>query len=414
MNSKMAVLFAGALVAGGVFVAMNSKDPGGEEEVLLSERSGGAAGSRTERRALDLSEKALRFLQSVPDFDLNNPPTFAEIKARTGDLTIEQIEALLAEHTSHEGLTGWLRSALWAEQGRRNDRGAFELLLSQLEKADDWLGVFANDQALFAYIRGRTESQEAFDDSVDAVIEDIGTLAGKTHSGHWRSGAVSRLFEKLGRMDHEAAWDLVQEPCLNEQLHADVPGLFESSETAASAGFFRGLSSEQLVAKYLGEWERVLELPEVAQSYENYKTQITSTLSGFVPIPPEEVIISNALASLARFNPEAALSWLADHEAAPEKPDYNRIHGMWRQLATNYPERALEIFEEEKYSDPRRAHIGWLLSQDFSAVPDAITETPKASHQTQILHSVISSAGSNHVNDFFPTPEGPNRLPNFQ
>jgi hypothetical protein len=30
------------------------------------------------------------------------------------------------------------------------------------------------------------------------------------------------------------------------------------------------------------------------------------------------------------------------------------------------------------------------------------------------MQSVIWSAGSDHVNDFFPTPEGPNRLPNFQ
>lgn len=414
MNSKMAVLFAGALVAGGVFVAMNSKDPGGKEEVSLSERSGGAAGSRTERLALDLSEKALRFLQSVPDFDLNNPPTFAEIQARTKDLTIEQIEELLAEHPSHEGLTGWLRSALWAELGRRNDRASFERLLKTPEGLKRGESSFARDQAVFAFLRGRVEQMTGFDENRDTIIEDINKLSSRGSGPHWQTGAVAGLFSKLVRLDHKAAWDLIQSNDLSETLLAEGVDLFASKQNSAVVGFFRALPSEALVTSYFEEWGNILELPTVTKSYEDYKKQISSSFSGWVSIPPEEVIISNALASLARFNPEAALSWLADHEADPEKPDYNRIHGMWRQLATNYPEQALEIFAEEKYSDPRRANIGWLLSQDFSAVTDAITETPKASHQTQILHSVISSAGSNHVNDFFPTPEGPNRLPNFQ
>ena len=414
MNSKLALLLAGALVVGGVFVAIKARGPGGEEAAPAGERNVGASGSRTERRALNPSEKALRFLKSVPGMDLSHAPTFAEIQARTGDLTLEQIEELLAENESHEGLSGWLRSALWAELGRRNDRAAFERLLSSAGSEGAIGSSFAKDQALFGFIRGRSEGLEEFDESVDAVIEDLGTLAAKTNSGHWRARAVSELFEKLGRMDSEAAWELVQEPCLEEHLHAEVPGLFDNSQTAATTGFFRSLSSEKAVLTYLGEWERILELPEVKKSYENYKEQITSSFSGFVPIPAEEVIIANALASLARFNPEAALTWLTEHEADPEKPDYNRIHGMWRALAENSPERALEIFAEEKYVGARRANIGWVLSGGFSLVPEVITGTPKASHQTQILHSVISSAGSNHVNDFFPTPEGPNRLPDLQ
>ncbi|MEJ6642895.1 MAG: hypothetical protein QNL33_06525 [Akkermansiaceae bacterium] len=238
----------------------------------------------------------------------------------------------MAANESHEGLSGWLRSALWAELGRRNDRAAFERRLSSAGSDEAGGASFANDQALFAFIRGRSESLEDFDDSVDAVIEDIGTLAAKTSSGHWRSKAVSELFRKLARMDYGAAWDLVQEPCLNEQLRAEVPGLFNSNQTAATTGFFRALSSEKLVMTYLGEWERVLELPEVKKNYESYQAQLNSRLSGDIAIPPEEVI----------------------------------------------------------------------------------RETPSASHQTQILQSVIWSAGSDHVNDFFPTPEGPNRLPNFQ
>jgi hypothetical protein len=414
MNLKLALLLAGALVVGGVFVTMKSEDAGDEEAALLGERDERVSSSRGERRILDSSEKALRFLRSVPEMDLDNAPSFAEIQGRTGDLTLEQIEELLAANESHEGLSGWLRSALWAELGRRNDRATFERLLSSAGSDETGGASFANDQALFAFIRGRSESLKEFDDSVDVVIEDIGTLAAKSNSGHWRSKAVSELFEKLAKLDHEAAWELVQEPCLNEQLRAEVPGLFDNNQTAATTGFFRALSSEKLVRDYLGEWERVLELPEVRKNYESYRFQIDSSLSGFIAIPPEEVIISNALASLARFDPEAAVAWLAEHEPDPEKPDYNRIHGMWRALAENYPERALEIFGEEKYLDARRMNIGGVLEKDFSLVPEVITGTPKASHQVQILQSVMSSAGSAHVNDFFPTPEGPNRLPNFQ
>ena len=131
-------------------------------------------------------------------------------------------------------------------------------------------------------------------------------------------------------------------------------------------------------------------------------------------IPPEEAILKHALASLARFNPEAAVAWLAEHQVDPNKPDYYRIHGMWRELATQYPEQAFEIFSREEFVDARRSNASTLIRNDFSLAPGIIQKTEKSSHQAQILNSVISSGSSTHVYDFFPTPEGNNRLPDFQ
>ena len=414
MNSKFAFLFAGALVVGGIFVMLKARDSGEGDEVLGSQREERVSGSGKERRVLAPGEKALRFLQSVPDWDVNAATSFAEIQARTGDLSIEQIEALLAEHSSHEGLSGWLRSALWAELGRRNDRSAFDRLLENATQAQRGEGVFARDQAIFAYLRGRVDQLTGFDESLDSIVDDFNKLSLQASSLLWQTGAAAGLASRLARLDHEAAWEFLQSNELSESASAADFAMIPGAETSASVGFFRGLSSEDLVGSYFEKWESTLDLPEVRKSYEAYRRAMNSGFSGVVPIPDEEVIFSAALASMARFNPEEALGLLAEHELDPDNPDYNRIHGMWRALAETYPERALEIFSEEKYLDPRRANIGWLLSQDYSAVPDAITETAQPSHQTQILQNVISSAGSNHVNDFFPTPEGPNRLPNFQ
>lgn len=414
MNSKVAVFLALLLVISGIVIAVSDK--GGKE--AGPGRAAGIDDPRVDgggrRRSSSSKGDPMAYLQSVAKLDLNDAPTFVSLEAMAGQLSIEQIRDLLSNHDSHEALSGWLRSALWAELGRRNHRESLELLIDQLGGKSGAATQFSDDQAIFAFLRGRAESLVGFDESVDAVIGEINLFSSKTESRHWQTKAVSVLFEKLAAIDHEAAWDLLQGPCLNEGQGADVPGLFASKQTAAMTGFFRSLPNEELVSSYLGEWERVLDLPEVKKSYEIYNQQINSTLSGFIAIPPEETIMAHALASLARFDPAGALEWLADHQVDPEKPDYNRIHGMWRQLATRHPDEALEIFAREEYVDARRSNIGWLLGRDFSKTADVIAATPKASHQAQILGDLLHSAGSNHVNDFFPTPEGPNRLPNFQ
>lgn len=258
------------------------------------------------------------------------------------------------------------------------------------------------------------ENLSGFDDNLDSVLEDLNNFASVRDSGYWRSPAVTRLFSRLTQIDPEAAWDLAHKNSLDDKLHDSIPGLVDNRLVSSLTGFFRVLPSEELASSYLKKWQSALETPEAKKAYDTYQQQMSSNLSGFIAIPPEETIISQAVASLARFNPEAAVTWLKEHEPNPDKPDYNRIHGMWRQLATNYPEQALEIFAQEEYLDPRRANIGWMIQSDHSLLPDAVAQTEKASHQVQIIQNVLMSAGSNHVKDFFPTPEGLNRLPNFQ
>lgn len=412
MNSKLSVILAGVLGLAGIVLLIDrtgtdSSDP---ELSTRTPREGGGPPRRQGRSA----EERMSYLKSLPGLDLNSAPSFASIESQVRGLTNDQIHQLLEENTSHEGLSGWLRSALWAELGRRNDRESFEMLLGQLGKEDDGPGAFASDQAVFAFIRGRTESLKEFDETVDDIVDDIGVFAKKTKSHHWMSKAISVFFDKLARMDHELAWDLASGPCFEEGFEGVLAGFHDPGQTAAISGFVGALSSQEQVQSYFEEWEGVLDTPTYRKAYEAYQKQIHSHLSGFIAVPPEERMLSNALASLARFDPEKALAWLKENEMNPEKPDYNRIHGMWRQLATEHPQEALEILAREEYADARRANLSWLLIEDFSLTPDAIAATPEASHQVQILGDVIRSAASNHVKDFMPTPEGPNRLPNFQ
>lgn len=414
MNTKLSICLAALLLIAGVTIAFktsyNTVKKSSENQPSIEKKDH----SRSARNQPNLSAGSFRFLQSVPDLDLNSPPTFSSIEDRTKHLTIAQIEDLLDKHTSHEGLTGWLRSALWAELGRRNHRPTIDALLTRLQNEESNRANFPDDQAIFAFLRGRTETLTEFDDNLDSVLEDFNNFAGARKSGYWRSPAVTRLFSQLTRIDPEAAWDLAHKNSLSENLHDNMPGLVDNSLVSSLTGFFQGLPSEELASSYLKKWQSALETPEAKKAYDTYQQQLNSRLSGFIAIPPEESIVTQAVASLARFNPEIAVAWLKEHEPNPEKPDYNRTHGMWRQLATNYPEQALEIFSREEYLDPRRANIGWMIQYNHSLLPDVIAETDKSSHQVQIIQSVLMSSGSNHVKDFFPTPDGPNRLPNFQ
>lgn len=414
MNSKLAIGLASLFLIVGLIFVLKTNDSDENESSQNTDSQSPSSSSRSQRSPADSAQSNFRFLKSLPDLDINNPPTFADIQSRTEHLTIEQIEALLVEHTTHEGLTGWLRSALWGELGKRNHRPSFDSLVANLEGKQPGNSSFANDQAIFAFLRGRAETLTAFDDSLDSIFEDINTFADKTQSRHWQPRTISRLFTKLTRIDLETAWELTHVNPITEIVHANVPGLIDNSQVSTLTGFFQALSTEELAASYLKKWQPAMETPEAIKAYETYQTQMNSRLSGMIITPQEETIVGQALASLSRFNPEAAVAWLAENEPNPDKPDYNRIHGMWRQLASNYPEQATKIFSRKEYLDPRRANIGWLISNDFSLLPEAIAQTEKASHQVQIIQSVLSSAGSNHVKDFFPTPEGPNRLPAFQ
>jgi len=412
----MRILFfiAGILLLGTIYI-LNSGSSQSEDNPESSDTSPRTSKRTTSTRS-ESPEKSLRYLKSIPAMDVNNPLPFSEIQRRTRDLSLEEIQALLAEHTSHYSTTGWLRSALWAELGHRNHRQSFDELLANLDGKDPGTAAFANDQAAFAFLRGRSESLTSID-GANSVFEDINTLAAGTQSRHWQSRTIAHLFKKLASIDHQAAWELTQKSPLTETEHAGhigLIGLIDTSQTSALNGFFHSLPSEKLARQYLEKWQPALETPEARKAYQTYQTQLNSRSSGFIVTPPNETIISHALSALARFDPDAATEWLTKHQADPEKPDYNRAHSVWRQLATHHPDDALEIFSRPENIDIRRSSIGWLIENDYSLLPDIISQTDNARHQSQIIQSILSSSGSDHVKDFFPTPEGPNRLPNFQ
>lgn len=403
-----------SLVAASIFVAIRSTWACNDQASETGQPESEGKRAISNRSQLDQKAGSFRFLESVPGLDINSPPTFASIEARAAHLDIAQIETLLNQHTSHEGLSGWLRSALWAELGRRNHRPSIDTFLTKLEISEKQKTNFAHDQAIFAILRGRIETISSLENDLSPVIEDMNSFTSAREVGYWRSRSVTHLFAKMTQIDHSAAWDFVHNNPLNAAIHNQMPGVYDNKHVAPLAGFFRSLPSEILASTYLQKWQPALEAKEATAAYDNYRKQLESTLSGIILTPPGEAIISHALASLARFNPEAAVDWLNQHEPNPDKPDYNRPHAMWRQLATHHPAQALEIFSREEFINPRRGNIGWLIQNDYTLLPNAVTETEKFSHQTQIIQSVLMSAASTHVNDFFPTPGGPNRLPDFQ
>jgi hypothetical protein len=277
MKSVIALIFAAALLIAGAIIILTKDDPAPDEGPKSTQVHSQTSTSRSARPARPSSEKPFRFLKSLPSLPLSEAPGFAQVQARTKNLSIEQIQTLLAENTSHEGLSGWLRSALWAELGLRNHRKSFEKIIARLKGLEDNGASFASDQEIFAFLRGRTESLTAFDPSVSSLFEDLDTLISTKRTGHWHTRTYEHLFHKLALLDHATAWKLTQDHVLD--LDTDLPGLITNSLSSKLAGFFSCLPTEELATGYIEKWQPALETPEVRKAYEIHQTQIT-------PLPP--------------------------------------------------------------------------------------------------------------------------------
>ena len=170
MNIRFFISLALILLIGGAIIALRkhtfreNPPPAGPRTTSNTPDPGSKRGLK------NIAAKNLQTLQEIPNLNLSSAPTFSSIESRTRRLTIAQIEALLDEHTSHEGLAGWLRSALWAELGRRNHRRLFDKLVASLAGGQSGTSSFATDQALFAFLRGRAEMLNSFDDSLSSIF----------------------------------------------------------------------------------------------------------------------------------------------------------------------------------------------------------------------------------------------------
>ena len=403
-----------ALILLGLCVFLIARD----EEPVRDENSQTPPGqSSRPSRTKHTPETAAQYFKTFATLDYNHAPTFAELEFRAKHLTDEQLYLFLEELDPTANFASWLRSALWAELGRRNDPGALELLIRQAD--DKEFSIDAREQAAFAYFRGRLESLGTFEDIRDQLIPHLNIF--KDHKGThgWRSRTTKALFKKLASLDPEAAWEIVKQTSSPE--HSDTPKSLRftfGDNQSPLIGFFQGLESHDLVQTYLTEWQPTVESAGYLQAYKKYREPSPNISRSFRihKLPPsEETLISNTLASLARFDPKGALDWLLFHELDPQNPDYQRQTKMWQTHAQDFPSEAMQLLSNPAFSKHHFEIAATLGKHNLSLAPDLISALGQYSEtQGRVLNRVISHAASNNTIDKFPEPDRHNRIFNFQ
>ena len=362
-------------------------------------------------------ESALRYLKSFPSLDYNHAPSFSELESRTKHLSDLQLYLLLEELDPTANFAIWLRSALWAELGRRGHPDALKLLITQADSKD--FSIDARDQAAFAYFRGRLEALDTFEGIRDELIPDLNIFKDNKGTHDWRPRTTKALFKKLATLNPEAAWEIVNQT--NSPEHSDTPKSLRftfGDIHSPFMGVFQGLESHDLVQTYLAEWQPAVESPEYRKKYENYRTPQGEPTRSFriYRLPPyEEALISNTLSSLARFDPKGSLDWLLLHRLQPEQADHQRLANLWQTHAQESPTEARQLLTDPAFSKHHFEIAATIGKHNFSLAPDLISSLTQYSEtQGRVLNRLISHSASNNTIDKFPQPDRHNRIPNYQ
>lgn len=407
------VIFAATLLVIAVFLATQSGSSSPSSPTPNS-----TPPKNSQSRRTTSPKDSLKFLRSLTNLDYNQAPTFAQVEARAGNLSDKEIFALLEDLDSSGNFAIWLRSALWAELGRRNHPDALPLLIDQAD--DTEFSIDARDQAAFAFFRGRIDSFHDFNALRNQLIPELNHFTDQDITSDWRSRTIKTLFKKLASLDRTATWDLVKQTDSDE--HSDTPHSLRfthGDNQSPLIGFFESLASKELVQSYLTEWQPTVETPEYRKKVNEYlhptPTHDELRVSfRIMRLPPDkENLVHHHLAALARFDPLASLQWVATHQASPNRPDQQRIANMWKVLAHSYPDDAFSALSNPSISEYNFELAIALGARDFSRIPQIINALPDPAIQGQVLNRLTDRATNLRYIDNFPTPEGPNRIHNY-
>lgn len=411
------------LVAGGVWAtrepakeAVNRAVGGDKEERFRSSRS------------VDTAESSWAFVSGFQQLDYNGAPRFADLEKRMGALSDDQLFELLEGVDPKANFAHWMRAAIWAELGRRNNPKAFEMLMG-LSQSSHWANagsVFS--QTAFAFFRGRAESLDSFEAIRDQLMPQVEALRRQGSHHPWRQRVMERVFQRMAEVDPGQSWEMVDASSWSEEKTIFVFNDEAAISYSRFLGFFRGLQNGEEVRRFLEQWQPVVESPAYRKVYQNYRTPVLTSIRRFcdTKMPPlNEYLISHALAAQAKFDPGVAEQWLEDHRLRPDQPDHERLVKMWQAFGREFPGEAMEHLSNPDLSGFHfeiAAEIGMgnlMLASDLMSVLEGKPEV-QGKVLNQLIDRGMGSANVDGVNhggveiDQYPVPDRYNRIPNFQ
>ena len=396
------LLLAGALALvvwkGGTGSANNGTDRrDGARAGFAAARDGSAKSARTPTRSLAVPNPGKR-LREILEADATHAPDLEAMDNLARRLSDEELQELILEvgFGTQIGVEGWVRSALYAEWGRRDPQAA----LARLRYAKDIdASVWATQQALFAVYRGWAEIDPAAAvlelRNDNPIIEVSGQRLHMTDC-HWIVPAYAELFRRLVAVDPEAAWS--QLPTSEERL-------------SALAGIFQGAPSERQlrahIDRWIGEWNTAAELP----SQVIFEALMENGGPDPVLIPENEQVVRQAALALARFDLEAAEEWIRTEGPGGDRHRQTRRNTLVRDWSVEFPDRAMDYLDSD---DRARIAIARAIIETDTGNAMPVMETlPDEGDRARALMHAITGLGVNDVLDYFPTTAGRNILPDF-
>lgn len=302
------------------------------------------------------------------------------------------------------GMPGWIRSALYAEWGRR-EPGALEELkaLTEGKTGQESTGV---NQALYSFFRGKIEREAVTKEVASAIMADLVEVVGKPSYLGWTGMATRELYSAFAQNDPEAAWQALPVASENPQ---QLPNI----RIAALKGVFRGVDTVEEAREYIGRWQAEWRTPEAIRAHDSYHENIMR-VSFHIPEPPLEKVGEEAALALAQFGLREAEQWLNENAPGNDSRLGTRRYSLQYAWATHNPDEALALLSNPEYADAHHGLSSGILFADSTRAVE-VGEALGATRARQTsLGSAVTHGAHNMMSDAYPGPDSISRLPNYR
>lgn len=340
-------------------------------------------------KPLSSKDAALR-LKAILHGDTPLPDEFAELEKLARYLHPVELMSRISSLDGADplGAKGRIRCALFAEWGRRDAAAALDFAdAPALAKADPWV----ERQIDFSIHRGWADS-----DPAAAFADLIADPPGSDDSRSAWAYTVQAIFYGWVKRDSNAAW----------QYLAHWPEDLPPVRDAALAGFFEGLPSTEYASRagmIAGEWRG----PQALQRAREQNPVSTAEADHYSVLPDNTTSPTVVAAAWARYDPDAALDWLATCEGPLSQSSMRQ--GMAFRWASQSPRNAFQWLviraSAGEQPDEALAHgifLG-LTRQDPALAASSLEMLPAARMMRNVLVDFRSEAWSqDSVGDYLP------------
>lgn len=385
-SKQTAFVIVGALLIGLAGWWMFGSEPGLAQPPLGEARSNRVISGGSSLRLS--GQRAKENLQELMRLRPDGVMRFEDVERWVKALSDDEL-ALIADGLDFDdadGYEGWVRSAIFAEWGRR-DPGAAQALLQEHPLGQE--RNFAIEQAWFAVYRGWAETD--LEAAYEALLA-MGNTSSWPGAAAWKK-AREMMFRQFTHRHGVDAWERVQ-----------AVGL---SDEDALRGYFLGQPPKNLQAA-LDLWRTQHWVP--TKKSEGDTGSLGSRF--VVHFSKVDQIAQAGALTMAQHDLGAALAWL--EEGPGQYRNHRQVLNVLRLWAKNSPDEAQALLP-----DYLSQNVDWgvalaqgILAQDASRASTVLSLVPNAAHGEVLLHGV-GTGGQPDEESYFPEPHRRNHLPHY-